>query len=67
MIYLDTNIFYTAYSPVEESEKADQIISELNDTLIGITSEWTIIEIFRAFKKQVNLQVLEEEDEKIAV
>ena len=52
---------------MEDSKKADQVISELNDRVIGITSEWTLLEMFRAFKKQVNLHILEEEDAKVAV
>ena len=60
--YLDTNIFYNAYSPVEESEVAEWILNQLTPEFPGITSEWTVIEMFRAFKKQVNLQNIEEID-----
>lgn len=66
-IYLDTNVFYNAYSPVEESKISDWLISQLDANLIAVTSEWTIIEMFRAFKKQVNLKTIEEEDATIAL
>ena len=61
VVYLDTNIFYNAYCPVEDSAMADWILEQLTATSPGITCEWTLAEIFRAFKKQVNLGVIEEE------
>lgn len=66
-IYLDTNVFYNAYSPVEESEICDWILEQLDTDFVGVTSEWTIIEMFRALKKQVNLEVIDEEEASIAL
>ncbi len=58
-IYLDTNVFYHAYCPVEDPATADWILEQISPEFPGITSELTIAEIFRAFKKQVNLGVIE--------
>ena len=58
--YLDTNVFYNAYCPVENNELADWVLNQLKPDLQGITSEWTLIEMFRALKKQVNLGNIEE-------
>lgn len=66
-IYLDANVFYNAYSPVEESEICDWILEQLSPDFIGVTSEWTILEMFRAFKKQVNLNVIDEDEASIAL
>ena len=66
-IYLDTNVFYHAYCPVEDCEVADWILTQLSSDLQGVTSEWTLIEIFRALKKQVNLEKISEKDAKLAV
>lgn len=67
MIYLDTNIFYNAYCPVEDAEISDWILNQLSTTNKGITSEWTIVEFFRALKKQVNLGTIEEQDAELIV
>lgn len=61
MIYLDTSVFYHAYCPFEDSKSSDWILDELLVQYHGITSEWTIIEMFRALKKQVNLVRLTED------
>ena len=45
---------------LDESEICDWILEQLDSNFVGITSEWTIIEMFRAFKKQVNLGVIDE-------
>ena len=66
-IYLDTNIFYNAYCPVENNEVADWILSQLDLQNQGITSEWTILEMFRALKKQVNLKTIAEKDAKTVI
>ncbi len=58
-IYLDTNVFYHAYCPVEDPVTADWILAQITPEFPGVTSELTIAEIFRAFKKQVNLGVIE--------
>ncbi|MFQ5981227.1 MAG: type II toxin-antitoxin system VapC family toxin [Candidatus Heimdallarchaeota archaeon] len=61
MIYLDTSVFYHAYCPFEDSKSSDWILDELLAEYPGITSEWTIIEMVRALKKQVNLDRLTED------
>ena len=63
-VYLDTNIFYNAYSPVENNEIADWLLDQLTPHLQGVTSEWTLLEMFRALKKQVNLNNIDEKDAK---
>ena len=50
-IYIDANVFYNAYCPIEERITADWLLKQVSSEFIGITSEWTIAEIFRAFKK----------------
>ncbi|MHA1725055.1 MAG: type II toxin-antitoxin system VapC family toxin [Promethearchaeota archaeon] len=66
-IYIDTNVFYTAYCPIEERVVADWLLKQLEPKFFGITSEWTIIEMFRALNKQVNLGRFEEEDAQITI
>ena len=66
-VYLDTNIFYNAYCPVENNALADWLLNQLTPKFQGITCEWTILEMFRALKKQVNLGKIEEKDAKIAL
>ena len=66
-VYLDTNIFYNAYCPVENNALADWILEQLTPKFQGITCEWTILEMFRALKKQVNLETIEEKAAKIAL
>ncbi len=61
MIYLDTPIFYHAYCPFEDSKASDWILDELVADYSGIASEWVIIEMARAMKKQVNLNSLLED------
>ena len=67
MIYIDTNIYYTKYCPVEDSESVDWIFDQLTPEFSGISNELIIAELFRAFKKQVNLGVINEKDAVIAV
>ncbi|TFG23203.1 MAG: PIN domain-containing protein [Promethearchaeota archaeon] len=64
-IYIDTNVFYNAYCPIEDRITADWLLKQISSEFIGITSEWTIAEIFRAFKKQVNLKRIEQHDAEI--
>ncbi|MHA1293024.1 MAG: type II toxin-antitoxin system VapC family toxin [Promethearchaeota archaeon] len=66
-IYLDTNVFYTAYCPIEDRIIADWLLSQLSPKFQGVTSEWTIAEIFRAFKKQVNLERIDDKDAQVAI
>ena len=66
-LYLDTNVFYNAYSPVEEQQDAELVFSELEARFYAITSEWTLSEMFRAFKKQVNLGALTDGDAETAL
>ena len=66
-VYLDTNVFYNAYCPVENSELADWILNLLTPNFQGITSEWTLLEMFRALKKQVNLEKIEEKVAKVVL
>ena len=66
-VYLDTNIFYNAYCPVENNILADWLLDQLTPRLQGVTCEWTILEMFRALKKQVNLEKIEEKAAKIAL
>ncbi|MHA1973635.1 MAG: type II toxin-antitoxin system VapC family toxin [Candidatus Hodarchaeales archaeon] len=66
-IYLDTNVFYNSYCPVEDDENADWVLQQLNTVFQGVTCEWTIIEMFRAFKKQINLQVINRKDADVAI
>ena len=66
-VYLDTNIFYNAYCPVESNALADWVLNQLTPKLQGITCEWTILEMFRALKKQVNLGTIGEQAAKVAL
>jgi predicted nucleic acid-binding protein len=66
-LYLDTNVFYNAYCPVEHHESADWLLTQLTESFNGITCEWTLIEMFRALKKQVNLGYIAEEDAIVAL
>ena len=66
-VYLDTNIFYNAYCPVENNVLADWLINQLTPQFQGVTCEWTILEMFRALKKQVNLEKIAEKDAKLAL
>jgi len=66
-IYLDTNVFYNAFSPVEEADRADYVLEHLSRRIFGVTSEWTIAEMFRAYKKQVNLGVIDTATANIAI
>jgi predicted nucleic acid-binding protein len=62
VFYIDTSVFYHAYSPIEHAELADWVLDRISPSMPACTSEWTIVEMFRAFKKQVNLKKLVEED-----
>ena len=66
-IYIDANVFYNAYCPIEDRITADWLLKQISTEFPGITSEWTIAEIFRAFKKQVNLDRIEAYDAEIAI
>ncbi|MFX1286058.1 MAG: type II toxin-antitoxin system VapC family toxin [Promethearchaeota archaeon] len=66
-VYLDTNIFYNAYCPVENNALADWLLNQLTPNFQGITCEWTILEMFRALKKQANLGKIEEKAAKLAL
>jgi predicted nucleic acid-binding protein len=66
-VYLDTNIFYNAYCPVENNALADWLLNQLTPRFQGVTCEWTILEMFRALKKQINLETIEEKAAKIAL
>ncbi|MHA1719412.1 MAG: type II toxin-antitoxin system VapC family toxin [Promethearchaeota archaeon] len=61
-LYLDTNIFYHAYCPVEKGSIIDWLFDKFSTEFQGVTSEWAIVEMFRALKKQVNLGNIEEKD-----
>ncbi|MHA2294369.1 MAG: type II toxin-antitoxin system VapC family toxin [Candidatus Hodarchaeales archaeon] len=67
LIYLDTNVFYNAYCPVEDSTIADWLLNQLTEDFLGVTCEWMIIEMFRALKKQVNLDKIDEQGAEVAV
>ncbi len=66
-LYLDTNVFYHAYCPIEDQERADRLLKQLSKEFQGVTCEWMIIEMFRALKKQANLGTIEEKDAKLVV
>jgi predicted nucleic acid-binding protein len=66
-IYLDANIFYNAYCPIEDRFIADWILKQLSSDFPGITSEWTVAEMFRGIKKQVNLNRIEKGDAQVAI
>ncbi|MHA2174452.1 MAG: type II toxin-antitoxin system VapC family toxin [Candidatus Hodarchaeales archaeon] len=66
-VYLDTNVFYNAYFPVENNALADWLLNQLTPKFQGVTCEWTILEMFRALKKQVNLEKIEVKAAKIAL
>lgn len=66
-VYLDTNIFYNAYCPVENNILADWLLDQLTPRFQGVTCEWTILEMFRALKKQINLEKIDEKAAKIAL
>lgn len=66
-VYLDTNVFYNAYCPVEDNALADWLLDQLSPTFPGVTCEWTILEMFRALKKQVNLETIEADAAKITL
>jgi len=59
--------FYNAYCPVENNALADWLLNQLTPKFQGVTCEWIILEIFRALKKQVNLEKIEEKAAKIAL
>lgn len=60
-MYLDTSVFFNAYFPTDESDKAEDILNLLSPSLQGITSEWMIVEMFRVINKQKNLENIDEE------
>ncbi len=66
-LYLDTNIFYHAYCPLEDSLIIDWLFSQLHPEFQAITSEWCLIEMFRALKKQTNLGTINEKDAQITL
>lgn len=66
-LYFDTNLFYYRYSPSENSEIVDKIVDQLTSDDIIITCEIMIAEMFRAFKKQANLGVIEKSDMELAI
>jgi len=43
------------------------LFSQFSKTIQGLTCDWTIIEMFRAFKKQVNLGVIDTKDAQVAL
>ena len=66
-LYLDTNVFYHAYCPIEDASIVDWLFSQVHTDFPAITSEWCLIEMFRAFKKQVNLGTIAEKDAELAL
>ncbi|MBD3192561.1 MAG: hypothetical protein GF308_18115 [Candidatus Heimdallarchaeota archaeon] len=56
-----------AYCPIEVAFFVDWLFSQLHLDFPAITSEWALIEMFRAFKKQVNLETIAEKDADIAL
>lgn len=66
-LYFDTNLFYYRYCPSENSEMIDNIVDRLTSDDIIVTCEIMIAEMFRAFKKQANLDVIEKSDMEMAV
>ncbi|NHJ85802.1 MAG: type II toxin-antitoxin system VapC family toxin [Asgard group archaeon] len=66
-LYLDTNVFYNAYCPIEDASLVDWLFDQLHPDFPAITSEWCLIEIFRAFKKQMNLGAITKKDAEIAL
>lgn len=66
-IYFDTNVFYNAYCPIEDRIAADWVLNQISSEFPCITSEWTVAEMFRAFKKQVNLKKIEDHDAQVAL
>lgn len=61
-IYLDATVFYQTYAPHENSRTEDWIMDDLIPEFGGLTSQWTLLEVARALKKQVNLELLLESD-----
>ncbi len=57
-----TNVFYHAYCPTENENGADWLLERLGRAFQGVTSEWMLVEMFRALKKQANLGVVSEDD-----
>lgn len=66
-LYFDTNLFYYRYCPSENSEIVDSILNQLTSDDIVLTCEIMIAEMFRAFKKQTNLGVIEKSDMEMAI
>jgi predicted nucleic acid-binding protein len=66
-LYLDTNVFYHAYCPIENASLVDWLFSKVHPDFPAITSEWCLIEMFRAFKKQVNLGTISENNAELAI
>jgi predicted nucleic acid-binding protein len=66
-IYLDTNIFYYAYCPVEKSEEIDWLFAQLKPDFYAIASEWIIIEMYRALKKQVNQKTIDDAEAQVMI
>ena len=46
---------------------ADWILNQISSNFPAFTSEWTIAEMFRELKKQVNLDRIEEDDAQVAI
>ena len=67
VLYLDTNVFYHAYCPIEDASIVDWLFSQVHPDFPAITSEWCLIEMFRAFKKQVNLGTISKKNAEIAI
>jgi predicted nucleic acid-binding protein len=65
--YLDTNVYYHRFCPVEHADIADWIFEQFTPEKPGISSQWIIPEMFRALKKQVNLGKINEDDAQIAL
>jgi predicted nucleic acid-binding protein len=66
-LYLDTNVFYNAYCPIEDASLVDWLFAQLRPDFPATTSEWCVVEMFRAFKKQVNLGAIVKKDAEIAL
>ena len=66
-LYLDTNVFYHAYCPTEDASIVDWLFSQVHPEFPVITSEWCLIEMFRALKKQVNLETISEKNAELAI
>lgn len=67
-VYLDTNVLYHGYCPTDARNVVEWLFEHLDrGGFTAVCSEWAILELFRAFKKQVNLGIIGERTATVAL